>query len=108
LPFPNNPGTHIPPEFSCFLQWDGTNFSAYFEDRRPTEQGNPVVLYAVPFAVQGNVLAIAVPPDLAAMVVPQPEAQWIFSTSFWNTGAEFQLSGAVHFADSTQFQPWPQ
>jgi hypothetical protein len=108
IPFPNNPGTLIPPEFSCFLQWDGTEFSAFFEDRRPTEQGNPVVLYEVPFAVEGNVLALAVPPDLAAMVVPQPGAQWVFSTSFWNTGEELQPSGSVHFVDSMAFQPWPQ
>jgi hypothetical protein len=108
LPFNTNPGTHIPPEFSCFMQWDGTKFSAFFEDRRPTEQGNPVVLYEVPFAVQGNVLAIAVPPDLAAMVVPLPGARWVFSTSFWNTGEEFQTTGAVHFADTTPWIAWPQ
>jgi hypothetical protein len=109
LPWPNNNGTRIPPEFTCLLQWDGTSFSSYFEDRRPTEQGNPVVIYNLDsFAVGGNVLAIAVPPELASMVVPQPGARWILSATFWNTGADAKPSSSVHFADSTDFTPWPQ
>ena len=106
--FPFDPAAPIPPEFIAYAQWDGNSFSGVFLDRRPALTGGQILLYNIPVTVSGSRITLTVPAQLAALVRPLPGARWKLSSGWWNTGLLSQGTNAIHFADGTDWQPWPK
>jgi hypothetical protein len=103
--FPRAPGQSFPPEFAIALSWNGTQFTAFRVDRRPTLSGGESLVTAVAFEVTDSKVTTFV--DAATIEDP---ASFRFSalTRAWKGGPGTE--GFV-FTDYTgnpgTFHPWP-
>src|SRR5262245_58182906 len=80
--FPIAPGVAGALEFWIDVQFDGTQFSAEFIDRRPSLTGGEPTVTQVPFTVSGTHVTVTVPSSLLG---DPPSFFWGSSTWIWPT-----------------------
>ena len=103
--FPRAPGQSFPPEFAVGVSWNGTQYTAFVVDRRPTLSGGESLITALAFEVRDTKVTTFV--DAATIEDP---ASFRFSalTRAWKGGSGTE---GFTFTDYTgipgTFHPWP-
>jgi hypothetical protein len=103
--FPRAPGQSFPPEFAVAVSWDGTRFTAFVVDRRPTLSGGESQTTAVAFEVRDTTVTTFVDPS----TIEDP-AGFRFSalTRAWKGGAGTEGFTFTDYAGiQGTFHPWP-
>jgi hypothetical protein len=103
--FPRAPGQAFPPEFAVAVSWDGTDFTGFLVDRRPTLSGGEPLLTPVAFAVRGTTvttsLDVAVVEDLATF-------RFSALTRAWKGGSGTEgFTFTDYLGTPGTFHPWP-
>ena len=103
--FPRAPGQSFPPEFAVAVSWNGSQFTAFVVDRRPTLSGGESLITAVPFEVRG----VSVTAFVDAATIEDPASfQFSALTRTWKGGSGTE---GFTFTDYTgtpgTFHPWP-
>jgi len=103
--FPRAPGQSFPPEFAVAVSWNGTQFTAFVMDRRPTLSGGESLITPIPFEVRDTRVTAFV--DTATIQDP-PSFRFSALTRAWK--GEPGTEGFV-FTDYSgtpgTFHPWP-
>ena len=103
--FPRAPGQSFPPEFAVAVSWNGTQFTAFVVDRRPTLSGGESLATTVALEVRDTKVTTFVD----ALTIEDP-ANFQFSalTRAWKGGPGTEGFTFTDYTGSPgTFHPWP-
>ena len=84
-----------PAEFFCFVEWDGSAFSANFVDRRPMLSGAAPIVTPVLFTISGSDVRVSVPSGLIGSSTFRWRAVTIYAS------AKMGANDGYNFVDMT-------